>query len=242
MRIPRIYNKALAHEKDSLILDSDLSHYIGRVLRMKVGQQLFLFDGMGYEVLAEITEFISKQSVSVSVIEIVPNSKESPLYIHLGQSISKGDRMEFTIQKSVELGVAEITPIWAERCEVKLKGERLTKKVEHWQSIAASACEQCGRNVVPKINSPMSLDQWLEERNEEIKITLHHRANADLRTIKAPTNAALLIGPEGGLTEREIKESESSGFKSITLGPRVLRTETASLAVLSLMQYQWGDL
>ena len=150
--------------------------------------------------------------------------------------------MEFTIQKSVELGVAKITPIWAERCEVKLKGERLTKKVEHWQSIAASACEQCGRNVVPKINSPMSLDQWLEERNEEIKITLHHRANADLRTIKAPTNAALLIGPEGGLTEREIKESELSGFKSITLGPRVLRTETASLAVLSLMQYQWGDL
>jgi 16S rRNA (uracil1498-N3)-methyltransferase len=241
MRIPRIYNKALAHDKNSLTLDPDLSHYIGRVLRMKIGQQLFLFDGQGYEVLTEITEFESKQRLKVSVLETIPCSKESPLRLHLGQSISKGDRMDFTIQKSVELGVTEISPIWTERCEVKLKGDRLIKKVEHWQSIAASACEQCGRNVIPKVNQPVTLDQWLEECNEAIKITLHHRASADLRALEKPLSAALLIGPEGGLTEHEINKSELSGFKSITLGPRVLRTETASLTALSLMQYQWGD-
>ncbi|GAA3927057.1 16S rRNA (uracil(1498)-N(3))-methyltransferase [Litoribacillus peritrichatus] len=242
MRIPRIYNKALSHEKNNLMLDAELSHYLGRVLRMKAGQQLYMFDGQGYEVLAEIEEFETKSCVRVAVVDVVENDKESPIYIHLGQSISKGDRMEFTIQKSVELGISEITPIFAERSEVKLKGERLQKKVDHWQSIAASACEQCGRSVVPKVNPPVSLEQWLRLRQEPVRITLHHRATADLRTLEKPLTAALLIGPEGGLSETEIKISEESGFKSITIGPRVLRTETASLTVLSLMQYQWGDL
>jgi 16S rRNA (uracil1498-N3)-methyltransferase len=208
---------------------------------MKPNQQLYLFDGEGYEVLANILAFEGKNKTQVEIIEVVERTVESPLQIHLGQSISKGDRMEFTIQKSVELGVSEITPIWAERCEVKLKGERLQKKVEHWQSIAVSACEQCGRNVVPKVNMPVALEEWVKQRTESITITLHHRASTQLNQISAPDSAALLIGPEGGLTAQEIEVSEQAGFESIALGPRVLRTETASLAVLTLMQYEWGD-
>jgi 16S rRNA (uracil1498-N3)-methyltransferase len=208
---------------------------------MKPSQQLRLFNGEGYEVLAEIVEFEGKQKSLVKVLETIEIDTESPLKIHLGQSISKGDRMEFTIQKSVELGVTEITPLWASRCEVKLKGDRLSKKIEHWQSIAISACEQSGRSHVPKINMPMTVQAWTSSRNESEKITLHHRANSDIKEIAAPETAALLIGPEGGLTEEEIRQSETHGFKSIAMGPRVLRTETASLAALTLLQFQWGD-
>ncbi|GLQ30577.1 16S rRNA (uracil(1498)-N(3))-methyltransferase [Litoribrevibacter albus] len=241
MRIPRIYTKALDQALDNLWLDADTSHYLGRVLRMKPEQQLYLFDGQGYEVLARIIQFEGKQKTQVEVLEIIDNNTESPVRIHLGQSISKGDRMEFTIQKSVELGVAEITPLWADRCEVKLKGERLQKKVEHWQSIAVSACEQSGRSVVPRINMPSTVNEWVTSCSEKTKITLHHRATTSLKSIEAPDSAALLIGPEGGLTEQEIETSEAAGFESIAMGPRVLRTETASLAALSLMQYEWGD-
>lgn len=208
---------------------------------MKPHQQLYLFDGEGYEVLAEITAFEGKNKTQVTVLEVSNINTESPIHIHLGQSISKGDRMDFTIQKSVELGVSEITPIWAERCEVKLKGDRIQKKVDHWQSIAVSACEQCGRNRVPKINTPITLEEWLKQRNEETRITLHHRATTSLKELSTPTQTALLIGPEGGLTEQEIAQSELHGFLSIAMGPRVLRTETASLAALTLMQYEWGD-
>lgn len=241
MRIPRIYTKALEPNLDNIWLDPDTSHYLGRVLRMKPNQQLYLFDGEGYEVLAEISAFEGKHKTQVTIIEVCQINTESPVYIHLGQSISKGDRMDFTIQKSVELGVSEITPIWAERCEVKLKGDRIQKKVDHWQSIAVSACEQCGRNQVPKINTPVRLEEWVKQRTEDTRITLHHRASAKLREFPAPDQAALLIGPEGGLTEQEIELSEQHEFKSIAMGPRVLRTETASLAALTLMQYEWGD-
>lgn len=241
MRIPRIYTKALDRELDNLWLDADTSHYLGRVLRMKPDQQVFLFDGQGFEVRAKIIQFEGKQKTLVQVLDVIESKNESPVKIHLGQSISKGDRMEFTIQKSVELGVAEITPLWAERCEVKLKGDRLQKKIDHWQSIAVSACEQSGRSVVPIINTPCTVKEWVDTRTEQAKITLHHRASTRLTAINPPNSAALLIGPEGGLNEEEITMSEAAGFESIAMGPRVLRTETASLAALALMQYQWGD-
>jgi len=241
MRIPRIYTKALEQGSDKICLGAETSHYLGRVLRMKPNQSLRLFDGQGYEVLAEIESFESKQKTWVQVLEVIEQKTESPVRIHLGQSISKGDRMEFTIQKSVELGVSEITPLWAERCDVKLKGDRLAKKIEHWQGIAISACEQSGRSFVPTVHMPMTVSEWVKQRDESAKITLHHRATSSLKEMPVPTEAALLIGPEGGLSEQEIALSEENDFQSIAMGPRVLRTETASLAALSLIQYQWGD-
>lgn len=242
MRIPRIYTTTdLSTDIPQLSLPADTSHYLNRVLRMKPQQQLYLFDGKGHEILATIDAFESKQSALVSFEKRIIKDIESPLQVHLGQSISKGDRMEFTIQKSVEMGVSEITPLWADRCEVKLKGERLAKKIEHWQGIAVSACEQCGRNVVPKINAPMTVTEWIKERTESLKLTLHHRASCDLKQLSSPDSVALMIGPEGGLTEEEIAQSEQQGFQSIVMGKRVLRTETASLAALALLQYQWGD-
>jgi 16S rRNA (uracil1498-N3)-methyltransferase len=150
------------------------------------------------------------------------------------------------VQKATELGVTEITPLFTERTEVKLSGERLDKKIRHWQQVAISACEQCQRNLVPVINSPTTLDQWLHlsDRNDGdlLKLVLHHRTEKRLSEHHAVTNICLLVGPEGGLGEREITAAIKSGFQPLALGPRVLRTETAPLAAISIMQSLWGDM
>ncbi|GAJ73535.1 ribosomal RNA small subunit methyltransferase E [Vibrio sp. JCM 18904] len=243
MRTPRIYHPETIHQLGSLALSDDAAGHIGRVLRMKEGQDVLLFDGSGAEFPAVISE-VSKKSVLVNITERVENSIESPLDLHLGQVISRGDKMEFTIQKSVELGVNTITPLISERCGVKLDQKRFEKKLAQWQKIAISACEQCRRNVVPEIRPIMSLEEWCKEEYDGLKLNLHPRAKYSINTLPTPPveKVRLLIGPEGGLSSEEIEMTREYQFEETLLGPRVLRTETAALTAITALQVRFGDL
>ena len=242
MRVPRIYQNSPLNVGASVSLDDDAANHVGRVLRMVPDQEICLFNGQGGQYQAVITES-GKKHVTVQVTDFSAHSVESSLSIHLGQVISRGDKMEFTIQKSVELGVNVITPLWSSRCGVKLQGDRLDKKLEQWQKIAISACEQCGRNSVPLIRPVMSLENWLAEPTDELKLTLHPRAQYSVGTLPEPTHGVrLVIGPEGGLSDDEIALTEQYNFQEMLLGPRVLRTETAALTAITALQCRFGDL
>lgn len=214
------------------------AHYIGRVLRLTAGTAVQLFDGSGREYSGALVE-VGKKHVKVELQELVAGLAESSLRIHLGQGLSRGERMDWAIQKATELGVAEITPIVSERCEVRLKDERADKRLAHWRQIAISACEQCGRSVVPTIHPPVPLQDWLK-LEAELKLVLHPVA-APLSAHPRPASLAFLIGPEGGLSDGEIEKARVAGFQPARLGPRVLRTETAPVVALSVAQQLWGD-
>jgi 16S rRNA (uracil1498-N3)-methyltransferase len=241
MRIPRIYTNSPLSEGSQAELDENAAQHVGRVLRMQPGQELKLFNGDGQDYLATITE-AGKKRVEVLVRAPETNHTESPLQITLGQTLSKGDRMDYAVQKAVEMGVTCIVPLTTERCEVKLKGDREDKRLRHWQSIAVSAAEQCGRARVPEVLPIMTVEQWLEHtRDCDLRLVLHHRTERSLGAMEKPDNIALMIGPEGGLTAGEIALAEKEGFMPVALGPRVLRTETAPVAAMALCQWLWGD-
>ncbi|MBW8182585.1 16S rRNA (uracil(1498)-N(3))-methyltransferase [Shewanella nanhaiensis] len=242
MRIPRIYQASPLQIGNQVELDDEPASHIGRVLRMNAGEQISLFNGDGHEYLSEITS-ASKKNVSVKVLSSTLNESESPLHLHLGQVISRGDRMDFTIQKSVELGVNTITPLFSERCGVKLSGERLEKKIQQWQKIVIGACEQSGRSRVPEIRPAMTIEAWSAEQTDATKLNLHPRAAHGIGglSLASPT-VRLLIGPEGGLSEAEIMMTEQYQFTDVLLGPRVLRTETAALTAISALQLRFGDM
>ncbi|QGM81098.1 16S rRNA (uracil(1498)-N(3))-methyltransferase [Otariodibacter oris] len=243
MRIPRVYHPESLFGKDRCLLSEDATNHIGRVLRMSVGEKIILFDGSNHTFNATIHQ-VSKKQIEVTIDSSLFDDRESSLPIHLGQVISRGDRMEFTIQKSVELGVNIITPLWSERCGVKLEGERQEKKIQQWQKIAIAACEQCGRNVIPQIRPIMKLTDWSKEQDEMLKLNLHPRASYTIKSLPTPPKSGvrLLIGPEGGLSPEEIAMTEQEGFTEVLLGKRVLRTETASLATITALQVLYGDL
>ena len=242
MRIPRIYTPQILASDASIWLEPEPSHHVARVLRLAVGDALALFDGSGGEYPAVITS-IDKKQVEVLTGTHRARDCESPLHIHLGIALSRGERMDWIVQKSTELGVGAITPLFTEHTGVKLAGERAEQKIEHWRQVAISACEQCGRNRVPVINPLQRLDNWLAGTEAERKLVLHHRAgDSPLKSEPAPSTAALLVGPEGGLSGEEIAAAEGAGFSALCLGPRVLRTETAPLAAIVLLQGCWGDM
>jgi len=242
MRIPRIYHPEQLIAHSEVALSEDAANHVGRVLRMQPGQHVQLFDGSNQVFDASITH-VDKKSVHVQLADAELADNESPLNLHLGQVISRGEKMEFTIQKSIELGVNTITPLFSERCGVKLDGERLTKKLQQWQKIAIAACEQCGRNRVPEIRETMSLEQWCAEPDNSLKLNLHPRASHSINTLPLPVERVrLLIGPEGGLSADEIAMTTGYGFTDILLGPRVLRTETTALTAITALQVRFGDL
>ncbi|GLT14974.1 16S rRNA (uracil(1498)-N(3))-methyltransferase [Vibrio algivorus] len=242
MRIPRIYHPQAIEQLGEIHLSEDAAGHVGRVLRMTQGQEVLLFDGSGAEFPAVIIS-VSKKNVAVKIKERIERSIESPLNLHLGQVISRGDKMEFTIQKAVELGVNTITPLISERCGVKLNAERFEKKLQQWQKIAIAACEQCGRNIVPVVRPLMQLEQWCAEDYDGLKLNLHPRAKYSINTLPAPVSKVrLLIGPEGGLSDEEIQMTEQYQFEETLLGPRVLRTETAGLSAITALQVRFGDL
>lgn len=242
MRVPRIYQPQPLAVNQQLNLDEDGAAHIGKVLRMGSGEHISLFNGDGNDYLAEIVD-AGKKSVTVKVLSCEANTSESPLNLHLGQVISRGDRMEFTIQKSVELGVNTITPLFSDRCGVKLTGERLEKKIQQWQKIVISACEQSGRSQVPIVRPAMELQQWCSEPTSALKLNLHPRAAHGINGLDlSHTRVRLLIGPEGGLSAEEIAMTETYQFTDVLLGPRVLRTETASLTAITALQLRFGDL
>ena len=242
MRIPRIYHPEPIQVDSTIPLTSEASKHLLTVLRLKDDHPLILFNGDGNDYSAILS--ISSKKQAEAVIETqLSLSLESPLSIHLGQGISKGERMDFVLQKSVELGVTELTPLITERCPVKLNAERWEKKYQHWLKIVTSACEQCGRNVIPTLHPPLSLHQWLGQSTQQTRLTLHPEAEHRMADIPpSPYGYRLLIGPEGGLSDSEIYQSGESGFSSALLGPRVLRTETAALAAITVLQSHFGDL
>ncbi|APE30919.1 16S rRNA (uracil(1498)-N(3))-methyltransferase [Halomonas aestuarii] len=241
MKAPRIHVAADFHVGGDVVLPEGPARHVARVLRLGEGAELRLFDGAGQEARAVIVE-ASRKRVVARLEALERGRGESPLSVHLGQAISKGDRMDYAIQKAVELGVAAITPLYTDHGDVRLKGEREAKKLAHWQAVAASACEQCGRATLPPVHPPTGLADWLAGRDEALRLVLHPGTDGALAEAEAPATAALLIGPEGGLAEAEVEAARGAGFAPLALGPRVLRTETAPVVALSLLQYRFGDL
>lgn len=241
MRIPRIYTEQVLASGFQLELEPGPSAHIARAMRMRAGDSLILFNGRGGEFAASINTVV-KKTVLLDIGAHSDTETESPLAIHLGIAISRGDRMDWVIQKATELGVKSLSPLLSERTEVKLKGDRADKKRNHWQQIVIAACEQCGRNQLPEIMPVQNLPQWLEITQADRKFVLHHRALAEAGAQATPASIALLIGPEGGLSDGEIELAEEGGYQSLRLGPRVMRTETAPLAAMSILQARWGDM
>ena len=238
MKTIRLYQNAPFTEGKTAELDSDNSHHLNKVLRFPVGQNIILFNGDGFDYTAVVQS--AKKTTNLKVISKKVNNNESKLELTLAQGIAKGEKMDFLIQKAVELGVTRIIPMKLERCVVRLRDEKVQKKIDHWQKIANHACEQSGRSVIVDVSHPASLEELLEVTNHN-GFVLHHRATLGLSQVKETSKATILIGPEGGLTEKEVNDSEVAGYQSIIIGKRVLRTETASLAAIANMQLLWGS-
>jgi len=237
MRLPRLFiDKPLSLGLHTL--PADRAHYLGRVLRRSAGDAVQLFDGSGFEYLGELVQ--CGKTLQVELKQRLAGLVQEKLSIHLGQGLSRGERMDWVIQKATELGATVITPIITTRCEVQLKGQRSEKRLAHWQQIAISACEQCGRSYFPKINPPQLLSDWLGQTQADLKLVLEPQNGKVLENVR-PASLALLIGAEGGLTGQEVEQAKSSGFIPLQLGPRILRTETAAVAALAASQQRWGD-
>lgn len=242
MGTPRIYQNQPLLEGKAIQLDENGSNHLARVLRLKEGHPVILFNGTGGEYHGQISS-VSGKKVSVYLDFFNEADRRPHMHIHLGQVISKGTHMDYAIQKAVELGVSEITPLFSQHCTVRLKGARLAKKVEQWRHLVLAACEQSGLNIIPTVNEPISLQQWCEGNESHVKWILH---TEDLPTNPfsnqtTPDSVSFAVGPEGGFAEEEIELAKQQGFHCLTLGPRVWRTETAPVVLLSLIQMQWGD-
>ncbi|MEY3933058.1 16S rRNA (uracil(1498)-N(3))-methyltransferase [Candidatus Methylopumilus universalis] len=215
-----------------------------KVLRLKVGDQFALFNGDGYDYVAKVIE-LSKHKTSVEIIDRYEVNHESPLKITLAQGLAAGDKMDWIIQKAVELGIQSIQPLLTERSIVKLDRERADKKLEHWRTVAISACEQTGRSIIPDILSPIHLVQWLSNQNQtanSLKLILTPAKAQNINHLEKPSSPVVfMVGPEGGFSEKEMNLALSSSFVPVNFGKRVLRTETASVVALSIMQNLWGD-
>lgn len=225
-------------------LAPDQAHRVARVLRLAVGAEVVLFDGCGSEQSAVITQ-IAKAKVTLQVGGSRAVDRESPLAVMLAQGISSGERMDFTIQKAVELGVAAIRPLASHRSVVRLDAARALKRAAHWQAVAIAACEQCGRNTVPQVLPVLDFTDWLAhdaQQAAELRVLLSPEGQVTLSALSRPSGrVTLLAGPEGGLSPQEQQDARNAGFTPVRLGPRILRTETAALAALSAMQMLWGD-
>lgn len=234
--MPRFYIEAELAVDTQIELTETVFHHWCKVLRAQVGDQATLFNGQGGEYNVELTE-VSKKSATVQVSTFNPSNRTPAIHTLLGQVMSKGDRMDYAIQKAVELGVSEIQLLTSERCEMRLKYDRDQKKLDHWQGIAIAACEQCGMNIVPKILAPLSLEKWLASELPETKLVLAPNKDETSPLSNAKANIALLIGPEGGLSETEIQTANEVGFVNWCIGERVLRTETAPVVALAILNY-----
>ena len=234
---------ALSNDAE-LILQGEQARYLGRVLRSRVGDEVTAFNGDDGEWSA-VVENITKSTVTLRINEHRETTTESPFKIHLVQGISRGDRMDFVVQKATELGLKRITPVLTNHGIVKFDQERAEKRRLHWQQVASSACEQSGRTRPPLVDAPIALNSWFGAKDsaDSTQLILKPGAISQLASITPPaTKLCLLIGPEGGFSEREYEDAEIAGFRAVALGPRILRTETAALAAITIAQSRWGDL
>lgn len=240
MRLPRFYVNVELKLGAAVELPKETSHYVRQVLRLREGSPVILFNGSGGEFKGKIS--VNNKQTTVMLEEFSDLSVESPLHIHLGQGISRGEKMDYVVQKAVELGVTEITPLFTERCGVKLDDERAEKRLDHWQKIIISACEQSGRNKIPLINAPCEISAWIAQCKASYRLICHPGLSSHESSLEVKNIVAVLIGSEGGFTEVEITDAMTHGFKSLALGPRVLRTETATVAALTKLQMLGGDI
>jgi 16S rRNA (uracil1498-N3)-methyltransferase len=241
MRVPRLYTAQALTAHQSIVLEQGPSHHVLRVLRLRPGDPVVLFNGNGEEFPAVVDGADGKLARLLTGEPVAPQ-RESGLRISLGQGVSRGERMDLVVQKAVELGVHALTPLWTRRSQVQLQGPRLDKRLSHWRGVVQAACEQSGRVCVPTLNTPLSLDRWLQAPcDSRTAIVLDPKADMTLRDLQPRGGVRVLVGPEGGFEEEEVKSAAAAGYQRVRLGPRILRTETAALAVLAALQTLWGD-
>ena len=244
MRLVRLFVDTPLHPGSEISLPEGTARHALRVLRLRTGDPVTLFNGNGQQYLARLTAD-DPRSARVLVEDTASPVRESPLRVVLLQAVARGEKMDWIIQKAIELGVARIVPMVTERSEVHLDVARGEKRLERWRAVAIAACEQCGRNVVPPIDAPLALSARmaaLAGAESEARWMLHPGGIARIRDITPPaTNMLLAVGPEGGFGEHDLAVLRAAGFRELTLGPRILRTETAGLAALSALQTAWGD-
>jgi 16S rRNA (uracil1498-N3)-methyltransferase len=243
--LTRLYFSGELQPGRKCLLPRSQARHAVRVLRLKAGEEIILFNGDGTEYRAVI-ERPTEDGLVVQVRESQAADREAPLPVTLAQGVSSGERMDFTLQKAVELGVAAIQPLVTSRSIVRLDAERAAKRLAHWQGVVIAACEQCGRNRVPRVEPLRAIDEWTRALARApaagVRLLLSPRASTGLRNLERPEAGVLLLaGPEGGLAPEEERDALAAGFSAVRLGPRVLRTETAALAALAALQALWGD-
>jgi 16S rRNA (uracil1498-N3)-methyltransferase len=242
VRLSRVFVEAPLARDGRVRLTGSAAAHVSRVLRLRTGDGLTLFNGSGGEFAATI-EAIAKDAVTVAVGEARPAERESPLTLTLAQGISRGERMDLVVQKATELGVTTLAPLLTERSVVRLDAVQAARKAGHWRAIALAACEQSGRNRPPRLLPPATLGEFLQAGGPATKLLLCPAAVLRIADVPRPGGEVqVLIGPEGGLTEEEQARAQAAGFIGVRLGPRVLRTETAAIAALALLQREFGDL
>jgi 16S rRNA (uracil1498-N3)-methyltransferase len=242
MRLNRVHAEVPVGGRVQLELTGTAAHHIARVLRLRVGEPLILFDDAGGEYAATVAALL-RHTVRVTVGDFLPVDRESPLHVTLAQGISRGERMDIVVQKATELGVKRIVPVATERTIVRLNAAQAANRLRHWRAIAIAACEQCGRNKLPEITPPMTLQEFLVSGHPQgLRLVLSPNGGLKARDLPARSAATLLIGPEGGLSDAEHGAALAAQFQGLSLGPRILRTETAALAALAVIQQQLGDL
>ena len=243
MRITRVFLPQLLVGGESIQVNDESAHYILTVLRLKAGYSLVVFNGEGGEYQATITDLGRKKSLTLLIGEYQPRTIESPIQTTLAVGISRGERMDYAVQKAVELGVTTISPLLTEYCVVKLNPQQAERRHRHWQGIVEHACEQCGRTVVPDINHPVNLIDWLSQPRQGSQLLFHPEQSQRFQEINpSDQQFHILIGPEGGFSDIECVRAIDAGFQLVNIGPRVLRTETAVVAALTSIQLRWGDL
>lgn len=243
MRLTRIYQQQLLNTGKMIHLSKEASHHLMRVLRLAVGAEFILFNGKGGEFKATIIA-VQKKIVSAQVGELSAIDRESPLQIVLGQSVIRSEKMDYTLQKAVELGVTHIVPLLTDysHSSLKLSSERLEKRFQHWQAVIIAACEQSGRTQIPSIEKPLSFEKTIGKIKADIRILLTPGPKKNCVPLAKARRILVCVGPEGGWSEKEIKLAKESAYRLLPLGPRILRTETAGLVAITLFQALLGDI
>jgi len=241
MRIPRVYQDTPLTSGSTIELNPVATQYLIKVLRLRAGATLIVFDGKGSSYQGTLIQDSAKCAM-VRLDNQMDQQSESPLQLHVGLGISKGERMDYAIQKLVETGVHSITPLITEHTVVKLDHKREQTRRQHWQGVIISACEQCGRSVLPQLHDVSQIDAWIRSVNADRKLVFDATGTTGLKSVQpVPRVVAVLIGPEGGLSDQEVGLAGSHDFLKVRLGPRILRTETAAVAISAALQTLWGD-
>jgi 16S rRNA (uracil1498-N3)-methyltransferase len=241
LRIHRVHTPLALEPGSEVVLEESTAHYLGRVLRVSVGQPIVLFNGDGYDYAAEVIR-AGRRALALAVNSRLPGLPEPALGITVVQALSRGERMDQTLQKCTELGAAAFQPLFSDRSELRLQGEKLERRLEHWQGVVISACGQCGRSRIPPVRPPLTLSGWLEQENAGVRLVLAPEAPRPLAGLELPHRVELAVGPEGGFSAAETEQLRAGGVESVRLGPRILRTETAAPAAVAILQCLGGDL